>query len=337
MEPGGERRTGVRMAVASVVVAVFLGAHAASGRLTLVHVLFAGVCLLAVLMLDRWRPVVMFFLPLFVLLGVYDLQRFLVARVTSVPVHVAELHAWELAWFGIPTPTGRVTPAAWFQTHTSAVLDLVCGLAYLGYFTLFLAMAAWWRFGLRRDTSQLVTWAALLLHLGGYLVHLTYPTAPPWYVDHYGLGPAVLTAQAEAAGAARFDELLGISWFASSYTNSANVFGACPSLHVGQVFLAVLFAWRFRSLRIVATTGWLVVVLASVYLNHHYLVDGLVGMAFAVGAYALVVTGDRRWPTRLSKAPRRTPAASEITEKQEPAVLGVAPVLGHDRRRWPEE
>jgi membrane-associated phospholipid phosphatase len=94
----------------------------------------------------------------------------------------------------------------------------------------------------------------------------------------------VLTATPEAAGAARFDALFGVTWFARVYAKNANVFGAIPSLHVGQTFLAVLFAWRFGSLRLVATACWLLVAFGSVYLNHHYIVDGLVGMVFAVGA-----------------------------------------------------
>ena len=107
-------------------------------------------------------------------------------------------------------------------------------------------------------------WAMLGLNLAGYVGYLVYPAAPPWYVDRYGLGPALLTAPPEAAGAARFDALLGVSWFAEYYGRSANVFGAIPSLHVGQTFLAVLFAWRWRSLRGFTTGFWLLVTFAAV-------------------------------------------------------------------------
>ena len=86
-----------------------------------------------------------------------------------------------------------------------------------------------------------------------------------------------------------------MTWFADIYGRNANVFGAIPSLHVGQTFLAVLFAWRFGSLRAVATGFWLLVTFGSVYLNHHYLVDGVVGMLFAVGA-AVAARARRRKP-----------------------------------------
>ena len=52
----------------------------------------------------------------------------------------------------------------------------------------------------------------------------------------------------------------------------------------------MLFAWQFRSLRITATVYWLLMTFSSVYLNHHYLVDGIVGMVFALLAWLAV------WP-----------------------------------------
>ena len=240
------------------------------------------------------RSVGLFFLPLLLMLAVYDSQRHWAEAVRG-RVRVAEPHAWELAWFGIGgAGAAEETPAAWWQRHTHPALDAVCGAAYLLFVPVFLALAAWWRFRERRSEAQQVMWAMLWLNLAGYATYVIYPAAPPWYVDHYGLGPAVLTAPPEAAGAARFDALFGVSWFAHYYSRSANVFGAIPSLHVGQTFLAVLFAWRFGSLRVLATAFWAVVLFGSVYLNHHYLVDGIVGMVFAAGAAAVAGLSRKR-------------------------------------------
>ncbi len=232
------------------------------------------------------RAVGLFFLPLLLMVTVYDSQRHWAAAVRA-RVRVAEPHAWELAWFGIAGANGATeTPAAWWQRHTHPVLDVICGAAYLAFVPGFLAAAAWWRFGQKIPRAGDAMWAMLWLNLAGYATYLLYPAAPPWYVDHYGLGPAVLGAAPEAAGAARFDTALGVNVFATYYGRNANVFGAIPSLHVGQTFLAVLFAWRWRSLRGAVTTLWAVVTFASVYLNHHYLVDGLVGMLFAAAVFA---------------------------------------------------
>ncbi len=265
------------------LAAAYLGAHAALGGLRGDHLLLAvaglGLHYAGPPLREVWR----FLQPLLIMTVVYDAQRYWAHSLRGA-VRVAEPRAWELAWFGVTSGGISVTPAQWWQTHTHAALDAITGAAYLLFVPVFLGCAAWWRFREQRPEARQVMWAMLWLNLAAYATYLIYPAAPPWYADHYGLGPAVLTAPPEAAGAARFDALFGVTWFARVYAKNANVFGAIPSLHVGQTFLAVLFAWRFGSLRLVATAFWLLVAFGSVYLNHHYIVDGLVGMVFAVGA-----------------------------------------------------
>ena len=266
---------------------LFLGAHAMLGGLRSDHALLMIGLLASYYAGPRVRPGLLFFLPVIIVGSVYDAQRYWADGLRAV-VRVAEPHFWELNWFGIMDGGHEMTPAAWWQTRTHAAWDLICGAAYLLFIPVFFVTAGWWRFKERQPGSELVMWAMLCLNLAGYAAFLIYPAAPPWYVDHYGLGPAILSAAPEAAGAARFDALLGVDWFAGYYGRNANVFGAIPSLHVGQTFLSVLYAWQFRSLRLLITGFWLLVFFASVYLNHHYVVDGLVGMVFAVGAWALV-------------------------------------------------
>ncbi|WP_238991386.1 phosphatase PAP2 family protein [Rariglobus hedericola] len=241
----------------------------------------------------RLRAAGRFLLPLLIMVTVYDSQQYWALSLRAT-VNVAGPHALELALFGVRDGDAVTTLSAWLQTHTHALLDLVCGVAYLAFVPVFLLVAAWWRFVKKIPGAEGVMWAMLWLNLAAYVIWMIYPAAPPWYADHYGLGPAVLTAAPEAAGAARFDALLGVTWFADYYAKNTNVFGAIPSLHVGQTFLAALFAWRFRSLRIVMTGFWLLVMFSSVYLNHHYLVDGLAGMALATVAWAVMRRSEER-------------------------------------------
>lgn len=278
-----------------LAAAAFLAAHAFAGGLRGDHVALAAGGLAAWLTRGRWRVIAAFVAPLLIMIAVYDAQRYW-AGAWRGPVRVTEPRAWELAWFGIGAGDTKVTPAAWWQTHTHPVLDVACGAAYLLFVPAFIAFAAWWRFRERRPEAQDVMWTMLWLNVAAYVTYLAYPAAPPWYVDRHGLGPAVLNAAPESGGAARFDALLGVSWFANFYGRSANVFGAIPSLHVGQTFLAVLFAWRFRSLRAVATGFWLLVAFGSVYLNHHYVVDGVIGMAFASAAFIALLWWRRARP-----------------------------------------
>lgn len=272
--------------------AFFLATHVALGGLRADHAVIAAAGLAVYYAGPGLRAAGRFLLPLLIMVVVYDAQKYW-AEDLRATVRVAEPHALELAWFGVRAGDTVVTPSAWWQSHTHAALDLVCGAAYLAFVPVFLLAAAWWRFGKKIPSAEGVMWAMLWLNLAAYATWLAYPAAPPWYADHYGLGPAVLTAAPEAGGAARFDALLGVTWFADYYGRNTNVFGAIPSLHVGQTFLAALFAWRFRSLRAFMTAFWLLVMFSSVYLNHHYLVDGLAGMAFAAAAWAAAGAGRR--------------------------------------------
>jgi hypothetical protein len=224
----------------------------------------------------------------------YDAQRYWVGLRGAV--HVAQPRAWELAWFGIGSGASRVTPAGFLQAHAAPWIDVLAGAAYLSYLAAFLGAAAWWRFGRRLAAAQDLMWQLLWINLAGYATYMAYPAAPPWYADRYGLGPAVLSAAPEAAGGARFDALLGVHAFRDFYAKNTNIFGAIPSLHVGQTFLLVIFAWRARSLRSAASAYFACVVFASVYLNHHYLVDGVVGSAYAAGVVLAMEAWRRRVP-----------------------------------------
>lgn len=294
--------------------AAYLGAHAALGGLRADHGWLAAGGLIVAYGGERLRPLGRFLLPLLIMAAVYDAQRYW-ADALRGPVRVAEPRAWELAWFGVADSARVLTPAEWWQRHPHPALDLILGAAYLLFLPAFLAAAAWWRFvwarrepaaGPRADRirrAEGVMWAMLWLNLAGYVTYLVYPAAPPWYVERYGLGPAVLTAAPEAAGAARFDALLGVTWFADFYGRSANIFGAIPSLHCGQTFLAAYFAWRFRSLRVAVTLFFAAILLGSVYLNHHYLVDGLVGVIYALVVARVV----ERAPGRTRAPPDAVP------------------------------
>ena len=264
----------------------FLAVHAVLGGLRADHAALVAAALAIYYAGPRLRMVGRFLLPLLLMVAVYDAQRYWAEELRG-RVRVSEPNELERAWFGVTMGGETVTPAAWWQQHTHAALDLVCGAAYLVFVPVFLMAVAWWRFGKKMPEAEDVMWAMLWLNVSAYVVWMLYPAAPPWYVDRHGLGPALLSALPEAGGAARFDALLGVTWFADYYGRNANVFGAIPSLHVGQTFLAVLFAWRFRSLRAVTTGFWLLTLFASVYLNHHYLVDGLAGMALAGVAWAM--------------------------------------------------
>ena len=79
---------------------------------------------------------------------------------------------------------------------------------------------------------------------------------------------------------------------AGFYGKSADVFGAIPSLHIVYPFLALGYGWRLPRFRWVALGYFLLVCFAAVYLNHHYVLDILVGLGVALsvmGAFRLAL------------------------------------------------
>ena len=208
-------------------------------------------------------------------------------------VHVADLYFAELRLFGIETADGLVVPSTYLSERPNTVLDLLCGLAYFLYLveTFVCAFYLW-----LKDERRLLRfgWAFLATNLIGFTIYLAYPAAPPWYVDQDGLGPAVLEAAPSAAGAARFDALLGIEFFAGVYSRNANVFAAMPSLHVAYPTVVAIALWRMGLWQRIVSVGFAALVaFSAVYLNHHYILDLLAGVLVAAAAYGLVLQAIR--------------------------------------------
>jgi membrane-associated phospholipid phosphatase len=134
-----------------------------------------------------------------------------------------------------------------------------------------------------------LAWAFLAVNVLGVVTYMLYPAAPPWYVLKYGPGPADLTALPSAAGAARFDALLGTTYFANFYARNPNVFGAMPSLHAAYPVLVLWHVWhRGWAWRIGAAAFAALVCFSAIYLTHHYILDVAAGTLAALAACVAV-------------------------------------------------
>ncbi|TMB07965.1 MAG: hypothetical protein E6J66_17740 [Deltaproteobacteria bacterium] len=143
---------------------------------------------------------------------------------------------------------GGQTPNEWFLTHHWPALDLACGFAYLVFVGEYLAVALLLFFQRRSDMLRTFALAFLVVNLLGFATYFIFPVAPPWYVTEYGLGPARLDVHPAAAAASRFDLLLGTP----------------------------------------AIGFFLLMCLSAVYLQHHYVIDVLLGIAYASATLALL-------------------------------------------------
>jgi len=227
------------------------------------------------------------FLPFIATGAIYDSMRYFYWPAIANRVHVAGPYQLERSWFGI----GAQTPNEWFLEHHWPALDLACGFAYLVFVGEYLAVALLLFFRQRSDVLRTFALAFLVVNLLGFATYFIFPVAPPWYVTGYGLGPARLDVHPAAAAASRFDLLLGTHFFDGIYGRGIDVYGAYPSLHVAYPLLVVWAAFRTAELRWARAPAigfFLLMCLSAVYLQHHYVIDVLLGIAYAGATLALL-------------------------------------------------
>jgi len=127
-------------------------------------------------------------------------------------------------------------------------------------------------------------WCMGILNTASVLTHLFVPTAPPWYIEKYGLDtPADYNMKGDPGRLAEADELLSVPLFKHLYGNNPIVFGSFPSLHAAWPFLIAIFMPERRLKWLYV--GW--VWWAALYLKHHYFLDVIGGAIYTVAVLVL--------------------------------------------------
>jgi inositol phosphorylceramide synthase catalytic subunit len=197
-------------------------------------------------------------------------------------IHVGDLFDYEARLFSVPTADGPRAISEVIAGHPSPWLDAVCGATYFFFLAEVLAIATVLFFRSRPRALEL-SLGFLVVNVIGWSIWFVYPAAPPWYVDQYGTGPALLDVVSSPAGLARVDAWLGLPLATTFYSKSANVFGAMPSLHVAYATLVAFVAAPLGGrLRLGTLAFALSMAFSAVYLRHHYLLDVLAGAAIAL-------------------------------------------------------
>jgi len=172
-----------------------------------------------------------------------------------------------------------------YDPNSVSALDVSMAVVYGAHFAFPLVVA--FLFWLRdRATYYRFVGTLLLMALGGFVIYLLLPVAPPRFAYQFGEALPVYDIMANT-----WERLDAIAWVSWAYANmSGNPYAAFPSLHAAFPVLAWLFV-RGRHPRaawaVVAYTA--VVWFAIVYLGHHYVVDILGGVALAAGTYFVVI------------------------------------------------
>jgi hypothetical protein len=227
----------------------------------------------------------------------YDSMRYVKnLGVSPERVHDCDLRALELRFFGFASGGERITLGDWFLTHHSTALDLYCAVPYGTYIIAVLGVAMLLYF---RDyqAMQRFCWVFLLMNAAAYVTYHAYPAAPPWYYHAHGCEISMTALPSAGPRLTHVDAVLGISYFRSLYSRSSDLYGAVPSLHVAYPLLILVEGWRsFRwPLRSLSFVFFLSMGFAAVYLDHHWVVDVMLGAVYCLGSIALVRFVDARF------------------------------------------
>ena len=207
---------------------------------------------------------------------------------------------------------GTLTLNEWFGLHLHPVMDFIAGGVYLTFIGVFILLAAYFTRWIhydsdpertpaqRRWSARALVWSFLVVNVLGFATWFLYPAAPPWYVDTYGLDTILLDVPMNPARTVRFDALFGTSFFTGMYGAGSNPFGAIPSLHVSYPVISFVFAMRLEKLRLFTILFSSLVGFAAVYLNHHYLIDVLLGIVYGLVGTTITIEG-AEWVAARSK------------------------------------
>jgi len=222
--------------------------------------------------------------------------------VTPERVHVCDLRAAEVHWFGITMAGTRTTVHDWLQAHATLSLDVLASIPY-GTFIFVSLGAAVFLFFEDFTAMQRFMWAFFVMNVMGFITYHLYPAAPPWYYHSHGCSVDVMAHASEGPNLGRVDQLLGVHYFAGMYGRSSDVFGAMPSLHVAYPLLIALETWRHVRwpTRVAAISYFLLMWFAALYLDHHWIIDTLVGIAYCLVA-AAAMRGIQHWRSVLPKS-----------------------------------
>lgn len=230
-------------------------------------------------------------LPVGLVAFLYDAMRF-VKNVGLSPerVHDCDLREAEVALFGLRLADGRMgTVHDALQAHVHPALDLLCAVPYGTYIFTILAAAI---FLYRKDFHRLqrFTWTFLLLNIAGFITYHVFPAAPPWYFHAHGCAIDMAARASAGPNLTRVDAMLGFEYFRSFYGRSNDIFGAVPSLHVAYPTLLALETWPYlnRPMRAVAAFYAALMCFAAVYLDHHWVIDVIVGLSYTAVVLTLV-------------------------------------------------
>ncbi len=232
----------------------------------------------AAMVFGQARELLKRFVPFVVLLLVYESFRGLVPQLNMRVNYLFMPAADEFLFFGkLPT---EVLQNWWWHGRVMWYDFLFYGVYTLHFVLPFALAAVVWK--TREQHYWRIITAFLLVSFAGFLTYLAFPAAPPWLASDKGLIEPITRVSSHIFAA------FGVHDFPSVYNKiSPNPVAAMPSLHAAYSVLFALFVTKLFNTRW-RWTAWvypLLIMLGTVYMGEHYVIDALAGILYAVAGY----------------------------------------------------
>jgi PAP2 superfamily len=288
------------------------------GRDRLLLWIVLGLLALSTTNVGGWlRSLVFEWLPFALVLWAYDLLRGSADGLLFSAHYVPQIEADRLL-FGGAVPTVWLQDRLWHGTSQLRWYDYATWSVYMSYFVATYVVAGLLWFVSRPSFRRYVATVSLLAAMG-FVTFALFPTAPPWLASREGVLDWTTRSIGPISGEVPF---VSFSWedLFERGAEYSNPVAAVPSLHAAYTLLITLFLWRIvpRWGRMLLGAYPVAMAFALVYTAEHYVVDILLGWAYALSALWLVqqavrATGSApcsRWwravPARRGR-PRRRP------------------------------
>ena len=257
------------------------------GRERLLLWIVLGLLALSTANLGGWfRGVVFEWLPLALVLAVYDLLRGHADGLLFSAWYRPQLEA-DAFLFGGTDPTVWLQAHLWHGSSHLRWYDYAAWAVYVSYFLATYLVAGLLWFFARERFRRYVACVALLAGMA-FTTFALFPAAPPWLASREGELEPTTRLIGPISGhipfvSLSFEELFERGW---EYSNPV---AAVPSLHAAYTLLITLFLWRAaRWARPLLALYPLAMAFALVYTAEHYVVDILLGWAYTLVAIWVV-------------------------------------------------
>lgn len=230
--------------------------------------------------LHKTRRFLMDWIPFIFLLLSYDFLRGLAPLVNN-RVHYLELIQADKLLFGI---LPSVSLQQYFYNPGNLQwYDFAATIIYFLHFALPLSFGFLvWMIN-KREFKRFVT-AILFMSYAGWLTYVIYPAAPPWLAAQEGMISGVSKIMNETLQ--YFPTRLNLP---SIYHNfNPNIVAAIPSMHAAYTSLVLFFSLSlFGKKGLLFLLYFFVVTFSIVYLGEHYMIDAIIGFAYACIFFAI--------------------------------------------------